>query len=307
MAPKKYKMPAARAPPGGPRLLTNKAIIYHLVLQMSWEDAMVFCQTSRMVREVVMEGVSGRQGRVLRCFFTAKGCAAFWTALQHTGGGKCGLVAWSIITPDIVLAQLDVPHDLNILVPLGQMEHWRGVMAIVGYIREEEMMLENALAAGAARRAILFRNGLSAQITIAESATQSVFTALARSVSTCQTTLVTPTTIYSMYPGLACQHRSVGIRTLHGLPTVAQLDSMERRLVKFLISTRYWKGECEEACPAKWRHSLVWRGMGVFRWANRDDTAEAKLQAAAFKWRIGDECWNPYCTYSSGKERLDDY
>ncbi|RDB21374.1 hypothetical protein Hypma_011905 [Hypsizygus marmoreus] len=300
-------------------LFGNTALVYasaecmaRILSHCSFATIVAFSHVDDIAHEHACAAIRTRITKIVRHFLSAPEREKFFDMLGQSNGGLCGSVAMSVVTTGLVLGERERPRDLNVLVPLGEARDWHAYLISIGYDFEEKVAIHEAFH-GKVLTMRHFYNEEALSITVSQTTTRSILPALLSSTVTSQMSIITTRHIFCFYPELTS--RLVSVRGMHQPLPGTELDIMLREL-KLCDSTKDLGFSCGEACPAIWRRTRDLKGVGVFDWEGYSTRLSEQsgndvgvvhrgtdmLKAFAdtrIKWRIGQKCINPLCTFNS--------
>ncbi|KAJ7100184.1 hypothetical protein B0H15DRAFT_944533 [Mycena belliarum] len=273
--------------------------IMGLVFKMSsMLTAVAFSMADASAREVFMDFMGNRVRIALCRFIPAGTISSFFSLLHSTKGGVSGSVATFLYCCNVHVCALDLPSDLNILVPNGRFRRWESWLLSRGAtrVRSGQPMARFAgCVATFARFTMSNEGGSMATITVSESTTDSLLHPLFYSELTSQMTVLTATRLVSYYPELTGNLKAV-------VGWMRQRNALSHRVFKLhgiviYPSTRTLGVPCGEACPFMWRRTTD-RGIDAIAWGGvGGNLAQEKdyLAKCFVRWRLGRTCSNPCC------------
>ncbi|KAJ7920132.1 hypothetical protein B0H13DRAFT_1867908 [Mycena leptocephala] len=139
-------------------------------------------------------------------------------------------------------------------------------------------------------------------IMVSESIDTCVITPAIAATATLGMCIATCSSMYILYPELLNKRRA-----LEGWfePSIPSCVSLQMRGYRRSLSNMGWSKSCGWNCPAVWRRIQGLCGVGTFCWGGYDmsfednTSIEVPFTDVALKWRLGDNCSNVHCPWSS--------
>ncbi|KAJ7601309.1 hypothetical protein DFH06DRAFT_1154581 [Mycena polygramma] len=284
------------------------------------ETIMAVAKTGQYARAVVKNWAAANLNHLVEDFVGDDDMDDFFEFLNTSGSAMTGSVVTAVLTapyrhnaPDFVLEDprtgVLMPRrwtvtNLDIVLPNGTMSEARsfldGINLVPGIVQPG---LDRMFAHTTVDYVVYEARTPGYTISLIESRDQSVLTPVIGSTSTSNTNFATSANIYSLYPALLNERRTLE----SWFPTpVPKATNMGRRRIRSSFSTSSWAGPCGWSCPVLWRQVRGLAGVGVFQWGGRGniypDNANVGIPYTQndLKWRLGDTCTNKNCPWYGG-------
>ncbi|KAJ7103452.1 hypothetical protein B0H15DRAFT_942898 [Mycena belliarum] len=164
---------------------------------------LVLSRTSTVSKSIFMGFLGARVRAAVARFIPVPSLASFFTLLRNTDSLIAGSVATFVYCCNVAFAGVDLPSDLNILVPKGQFGRWQAWMDANGTTRSATAQKMHRFDATVSRfGAFICGAALDIRITVSESRTNTALYPLFASELTSQMTVVTARRVLAYYPAL---------------------------------------------------------------------------------------------------------
>ncbi|RXW13430.1 hypothetical protein EST38_g12422 [Candolleomyces aberdarensis] len=297
-------------------------VMESVLAQADFPTVMAVSRVSQYGRSMAQREIRFRIRDVLVPFIEEDQFDGFMETLHALGGGIVGSHVKRLLSLKSPLVDraydLDPDHDylrsknLNLVVDNGALDKARDCLEALGYTEWCEPNVDRpyrevvkSLVVGVKYSKGDARDTLY-RVTITESEAGLMQVVLA-SPQTCQTNLLTPTRIYSVYPRLITRRSCFKSDNPHIRPF-----RRHERCDRCEMNNRNWKGPCGVHCPSIQRKTVGDEGVASFLWnpnfevpASRFKDTDYLLAESTLTWRFSIRCRNVKCkNYAPPRRRF---
>ncbi|KAJ2914246.1 hypothetical protein MD484_g6187, partial [Candolleomyces efflorescens] len=268
-----------------------------------WSTLIAFSRISKYGRDMAQLATLYRIRSEVAPFVTRIKFQDFMDMLHRTGGGIVGSVPRLMLADNckfMMKRKRYAPADINLLVLQGQLQEAKSFFKTLGYSKWITLTVETVYK-GVVSEVIEGVRPASpgvnqATVNISE-CKGGLFETVVTAPITALANLITPLSVYSIYPGLIFSKKAISSDRF-GVSFSRRTPSS----YTFECTNAEWTAPCRFNCPAEDRRSVGDKGVGIFRWSGRFDVPVSRFEDTDYllgenviAWRLSMRCRNPHC------------